>query len=86
MSFTVFSYNATVLFIQPKPTHHRYWKMRPNPTQPMDVPNPCLSHLSVRASAVRQSRCFRSLHLRKVARTRLPRVGSGADPGFWQSA
>jgi len=31
MSFTVFSYNATVLRIQP------------NPTQPMDGPNPCPS-------------------------------------------
>ena len=31
MSFTVFSYNATVLLIQP------------NPTQPMDGPNPCPS-------------------------------------------
>ena len=29
MSFTVFSYNATVLLI------------KPNPTQPMDGPNPC---------------------------------------------
>jgi len=36
MSFTVFSYNATVLFIQPNPT-------QPNPTQPMDGPNPCPS-------------------------------------------
>ena len=32
MSFTVFSYNATVLLIQPNPTHHMCWKMRPNPT------------------------------------------------------
>jgi len=31
MSFTVFSYNATVLLIQP------------NPTEPMDGPNPCPS-------------------------------------------
>ena len=39
MSFTVFSYNATVLLIQPNPTHHMCWKMRSNPThgctQPM---------------------------------------------------
>jgi len=34
MSFIVFSYNATVLLIQP------------NPTQPMDGPNPCPSLLS----------------------------------------
>ena len=41
MSFTVFSYNATVLLIQPNPTHHMCWKMRPNPThgwtQPMSI-------------------------------------------------
>jgi len=39
--FTVFSYNATVLLIQPNPTHHMCWKMRPNPahgwTQPMSI-------------------------------------------------
>jgi len=34
MSFTVFSYNATVLLIQPNPAHQMCWKMRPNPTQP----------------------------------------------------
>ena len=45
MSFrpTVFSYNATVLLIQPDLTHHMCWKMRPNPTQPMDGPTPCPS-------------------------------------------
>ena len=48
MSFrpTVFSYNDTVLLIQPNPTHHMCWKMRPNPTQPMDGPNPCPSLMS----------------------------------------
>ena len=39
MSFTVFSYNATVLLIQPN--HHMCWKMQPNPThgwtQPMSI-------------------------------------------------
>jgi len=29
MSFTVFSYNATILLIQPNPTHHMCWKMAP---------------------------------------------------------
>jgi len=29
--------------IQPNPTHHMCWKMRPNPTQPMDGPNSCPS-------------------------------------------
>ena len=33
----------TVLLIQPNPTHHMCWKMRPNPTQPMDGTNPCPS-------------------------------------------
>jgi len=41
MSFTIFSYNATVLRIQPNPTNHMCWKMRPNPThgwtQPMSI-------------------------------------------------
>ena len=44
--FTVFSYNATVLLIQPNPNHHMCWKMRPNSiqlnpthgwTQPMSI-------------------------------------------------
>jgi len=37
MSFTVYSYDATVLLIQP------------NPTQPMDGPNPCPSLGAVHA-------------------------------------
>jgi len=47
MSFTVFSYNATVLLIQPNPT-------QPNPTQPMDGPNPCPSLRQVALVAVTQ--------------------------------
>ena len=46
MSFTVFSYNATVLLIQPNPlnpSHVLENATRPNPTQPMDGPNPCTS-------------------------------------------
>jgi len=34
-----FSFNPT----QRNPTHHMCWKMRPNPTQPVDGPNPCPS-------------------------------------------
>jgi len=41
MSFTVFSYNATVLLIKPNPTHHMCCEIRPNPThgwtQPMSI-------------------------------------------------
>ena len=48
MSFTVFSYNATVLLIQlnstqPSPSHVLENATQPNPTQPMDGPNPCPS-------------------------------------------
>jgi len=35
--------HSTSRSTQPNPTHHMCWKMRPNPTQPMDRPNPCLS-------------------------------------------
>ena len=40
----------TVLVIQPNSTHHMCWKMRPNPTQRMDGPNPCPSLLYPRRS------------------------------------
>jgi len=50
MSFTVFSYNAAVLLIQSNPTQPITFTCagkcdptRPNPTQPMDGPNPCPS-------------------------------------------
>jgi len=44
MSFTVFSYNATVLIIQPtQPNTCAKNATQPNPTQPMDGPNPCPS-------------------------------------------
>jgi len=46
MSFTVFSYNATVLLIQPNPPNPSYVlenATQLNPTQPMDGPNPCPS-------------------------------------------
>jgi len=46
MSFTVFSYNATVLLIQPNspnPLHVLENVTQPNPIQPMDGPNPCPS-------------------------------------------
>ena len=50
MSFTVFSYNATVLLIQPNPTHQMCWKMRPNPThgwtRPMSISGTGLPRLS----------------------------------------
>jgi len=38
-----FNEKVTVLLIQHNPTHHMCWKMRPNPTKPMDGPNPCPS-------------------------------------------
>jgi len=64
MSFTVFSYNATVLLIQPNPTHHMCWKMRPNQTQPMDGLNSCPSlwHfqlLFIQSFVVNDKKCLR---------------------------
>jgi len=55
MSCTVFSYNATVLLIQP------------NPTQPMDGPNPCPSlGTPVRGSLGPASLPAKSAHARRV--------------------
>ena len=58
MSFTVFIYSATVLLIQPNPTHYMCWKMRPNPTQP----NPCMdpTHVHLCARVITGSRKFDS--------------------------
>jgi len=45
--YQYFSFNPT------HSTHHMCWKMRPNPTQPMDGPNPCPSLVCLSHSLLR---------------------------------
>ena len=60
MSFTVFSYNATVLLIQPNPSHVLENAIQPNPwMDPTHVhlcsTSPCLCCVSVPVSRVKSS-------------------------------